>query len=170
MNRRELILLLASAAIARPPRAHAQPRVMPVIGFLHFASPGPFTQQLEAFRRGLSETGYLEGQNVAIEYRWADGHYDRLAALAADLVGREVDLIVAAGPPCAHAAKNATSTSPIVFSVGTDPVADGLIASLSRPGGNLTGVSILAGSALRADPSSQCDHPAREPECFECRA
>jgi putative tryptophan/tyrosine transport system substrate-binding protein len=144
MNRRELIPLLAGATVGWPLAAHAQQRTVPVIGFLHFASPGPFAEQVAAFRRGLSETGYAEGENVAIEYRWAEGRYDRLPAMAADLVNREVDLIVAAGPASAHAAKNATATVPIVFSVGTDPVADGLVASLSRPGGNLTGVSILA--------------------------
>jgi putative ABC transport system substrate-binding protein len=115
-----------------------------VIGFLHFASPGPFAYQVTAFQQGLSEIGYVERQNVAIEYRWAEGRYDRLPGLAADLVGRRVDVIVAVGPPSARAAKNATSTIPIVFVTGTDPVADGLVGSLARPGGNLTGFSLIA--------------------------
>jgi putative tryptophan/tyrosine transport system substrate-binding protein len=117
---------------------------MPVIGYLHFGSPGLFAYQVAAFHQGLSETGYVEGQNLAIEYRWAEGRYDRLPALATDLVGHKLDVITALGPPSARAAKSATSTIPIVFVVGTDPVADGLVASLARPGGNLTGISILA--------------------------
>jgi putative tryptophan/tyrosine transport system substrate-binding protein len=117
---------------------------MPVIGYLHFGSPGLFAYQVAAFHQGLSETGYVEGQNLAIEYRWAEGRYDRLPALATDLVGHKLDVIAALGPPSARAAKSATSTIPIVFVVGTDPVADGLVASLARPGGNLTGISILA--------------------------
>jgi putative ABC transport system substrate-binding protein len=143
MKRRELMLLLGGAMTAAR-GLRAQQKAMPVIGFLHFGSPGPFAYQVAAFRQGLNQTGYVEGQDVAIETRWAEGRYDRLPALAADLVGRKVDLIVAEGPPSASAAKNATSTIPIVFTVGTDPVADGLVASLARPGGNLTGVSIMA--------------------------
>jgi putative tryptophan/tyrosine transport system substrate-binding protein len=140
MRRRELMLLLGGAMTAA--RAlHAQQKAMPVIGFLGVGSPGPFAPYVAAFHQGLSETGYVEEQNVSIEIRWAEGQYDQLPGLAADLVGRKVDLIAtsAAG---ARAAKDATSTIPIVALVG-DPVLTGLYASLARPGGNITGVSPL---------------------------
>ena len=142
MTRRELMLLLAGAMGGRPPAVRAQQRAIPVIGYLGSESPGPFAPFVDAFRQGLSETGYIEGQNLAIEYRWAEGHYDRLPALAADVIGRNVDVIAAFGIPSALAAKSATSTIPIVFSVG-DPIERGLVASLARPGGNLTGLSLI---------------------------
>jgi len=143
MRRRELLLLVSAALIAA--RALAQQKAIPVIGLL--GSGSPFVRAgylLAAFIHGLSETGYVEGQNVAIEYRFAEGHYDRLPALAADLVGRKVDLIFASGIlSSALAAKNATSTIPIVFTSDDDPVAAGLVASLARPGRNVTGVGIM---------------------------
>jgi ABC-type uncharacterized transport system substrate-binding protein len=122
--------------------AGAQQKGMPVIGYLHYGSPGSFAPYVTAFYHGLSETGYLEGQNVTVEYRWAEGRYDRLPALAADLVGCKIDVVAAFGPPSARAAKSATSTIPVVFGSG-DSVGEGLVASLARPSGNLTGVSLL---------------------------
>ena len=141
MKRREFIGLIAGAG-AWPLSARVQQqKAMPVIGYLHFGKPGSPLQ--DAFLQGLKDIGYVAGQNVSIEYRWAEGQYDRSQAMAADLVGRKVDVIAAFGPPLARAAKDATSTIPIVFEVGNDAVEAGLVTSLARPGGNATGLSVL---------------------------
>jgi putative ABC transport system substrate-binding protein len=135
--------MLGSATVAWPLAAHAEQSAMPVIGFLHSASPEPFANVLAAFRQGLAEAGYFEGKNVAIEYRWAENKIDRLPTLADDLVRQQVAVIAAGGPAAAQAAKAATTTIPIVFLVGADPVQSGLVASLNRPANNLTGVGFL---------------------------
>jgi putative tryptophan/tyrosine transport system substrate-binding protein len=144
MHRRDFIIAIAGAAAGWPLFARAQQTSLPVVGVLSPQSPGPAANRIEGFLKGLSETHYVEGQNVAIEYRWAEGHYDRLPALADDLVRRKVAVIVAPTQDAALAAKAATTTIPIVFNVGGDPVATGLVTSMNRPSGNATGVSMFS--------------------------
>jgi putative tryptophan/tyrosine transport system substrate-binding protein len=149
MRRREFVTLLGGAAVAWPLAAHAQQPAMPVIGFLNLVSPDTYADRLRAFRQGLKDTGYVEGENVAIDYRWADNQIDRLSPMAAELVRRRVAVITAAGGPAAAvAAKAATTTIPIVFSTTEDPVRLGFVASLARPGGNLTGINSLIGELV----------------------
>src|SRR5499433_3735474 len=149
MRRREIITFLTAAAAAWPLAASAQDLTVPLIGFLNSASPGPFARLVDAFRQGLREGGYIEGRNVRIEYRWAEGQFARLPELAADLVDRRVSLMVATGGTVsARAAKEATATIPILFIVGPNPIGDGLVTSLNRPGGNATGVALYTSDLL----------------------
>jgi putative tryptophan/tyrosine transport system substrate-binding protein len=143
VRRRDFIALAGNAAAAWPFAAHAQQPAMPVIGFLGGADPAGYAPQIKALRLGLRDHGYIEGQNIAVEYRWAEGRYDRLPALAADLVRRKVAVIVTQGTPAALAAKQATTTIPIVMAIVGNPVDTGLVSSLAQPGGNLTGSSFF---------------------------
>ena len=148
MQRRDFLTLLGGAAVAWPLVARAQQQALSVVGFLHSGPASSNAHLVDAFRRGLAEAGYVEGRNVTIEYRWAEGQYDRLAGLAADLVRRPAAVILGGAPPAARAAKAATTTIPVVFVSGDDPITSGLVEKLNRPDGNITGISVFSGSQL----------------------
>jgi putative ABC transport system substrate-binding protein len=150
MRRRDFIALFGATVVAWPKKLRAQPSAIPVVGFLNAASPQSYPRPLAAFLKGLAEAGYIDGQNVTIQYRWAEGHNDRLPALAADLVRSHLTVIAATTSPAALAAKAATSTIPVVFETGGDPIKLGLVNSLSRPGGNMTGAGSMAVEVIAA--------------------
>jgi putative ABC transport system substrate-binding protein len=167
MGRRELITLIVGTA-AWPLAARAQQKPMPVIGYLSARTPEDSVELLADFRRGLAETGFVEGRNVAVEYRWLEGHNDRLQDIVADLVGRQVAVIaIPNNTASALAAKAATQTIPIVFNIGSDPIAMGLVATLSHPGKNATGVTMQQ-TAVTAKPSSYCMNWCRQPARSPC--
>ena len=156
VRRREFIKAIAGVAAAVPLDVRAQPSELPVIGFLHSGPASSNLHLVDAFRRGIADAGYIEGRDLTIEYRWADGQYDRLAGLAADLVLLSPAVIFGGGPPAALAAKAATTTIPVVFVSGDDPIKSGLVERLNRPGGNVTGMVLFSGSQLGANKSSCC--------------
>jgi ABC-type uncharacterized transport system substrate-binding protein len=164
IGRRKFLATLGGAAAAWPLTARAQQPAMPVVGFLHSGLPEPIAPLVAAFRNGLSEMGYVEGRNITIDYRWAEGRYDRLAGLAAELVHRQVAVILGGGPPAALAAKAATTTIPVVFVSGDDPVKSGLVAALNRPEANEIALANKTAATVEASETGRNDSPS--PELF----